>query len=60
VQKALPGGRHGRAELTIGATLAPVFRKKKKADGTGGWWLQTETSVLYANVTEMHTHDLVG
>ena len=60
VQKALPGGRHGRLEFVIGAQLEGVFRRKAKDDGPGGWWLQTETSVLYPNVAEIHTHDLVG
>jgi len=60
VQKALPGGMHGRLEMTVGNPIANAFRRKGRDDGTGGWWLQYETSVLYPDVREIHTHDIVG
>jgi Uma2 family endonuclease len=60
VQKALPGGRHGNAEIAIALTIGQHFRRKKKDDGTGGWWIMTETSVVYPNTREVPSHDIVG
>ena len=60
VHKALPSGWHGNLELSVGSAIRATFRRKKKEDGTGGWWIQSETSVQYAKTRQILTHDLVG
>jgi len=60
VQKALPGGRHAKGEGGVFRTVSNLFLKKKKDNGTGGWWILPETSVLYQGVRTQHTHDIVG
>lgn len=60
VQKSLPSGKHGKLEMRLGFQIASKFLRKSRDDGTGGWWIQTETSVLHPGVREIHTHDLVG
>lgn len=59
VPKAKPGGEHGEAEASITLALGPFVRRSRR-DGTGGWWLKVETSVLYPTVRQVPTHDLVG
>lgn len=59
VQKALPGGKHGLRQANIVRGLAS-FHRKSRSDGTGGWWILTETSVLYTESRAVTTHDLVG
>lgn len=60
VQKTSLGGRHGRLEGTIVTPILAAFRRKRKDDGTGGWWIMVETSVAYSSAREIRTHDIVG
>lgn len=60
VQKTLPGGRHAKVEGGVFRTVSNIFLRKKRSDGTGGWWILSEASVLYRAVRAQHTHDIVG
>ena len=63
VPKALPGGAHSSVESGILRGISTRFHRTKRNDGSGGWWILTEISVLYKNMSEMGrilTADIAG
>lgn len=53
-----PAGRHGNAELGLGAALRIPFQKGK--DGPGGWWILVEPEVHFIRDTVVAVPDLAG
>jgi Uma2 family endonuclease len=60
VHKALPGGAHAIVEGAILRNISSVFHKKKKENGTGGWWILPEVSIRYYKLERILTADLAG
>ena len=60
VQKTLPSGEHSSAQSEFLRTLLPKFSRKKQGDGSGGWWIRTEVSVLFPTVSQVFTPDIAG
>ena len=60
VQKTLPSGEHSSAQSEFLRTLLPKFSRKKRGDGSGGWWIRTEVSILLPTVAQVLTPDIVG
>jgi len=60
VQKTLPSGEHSSAQSEFLRTLLPTFSRKKQTDGSGGWWIRTEVSILLPSVGQVVTPDIVG
>jgi Uma2 family endonuclease len=56
--QARPSGRHGTAELGLGATLLFPFQRGK--DGPGGWWIVPEPELHFIRDTEVVVPDLAG
>ena len=59
-KKMMPSGEHSDAQVAISRELGKHFQKKPPGDGTGGWWLKTETSVFYPRFERMFNHDIAG
>ena len=59
-KKVMPSGEHSDAQGSIYGELRKHFQKKPPGDGTGGWWLKTETSVFYPRFERMFNHDIAG
>lgn len=59
VRKTAPGPDHGDVQNAIGTEVRRYFRRPGSDDGTGGWWIMTETLVVY-NHLRAFQHDLVG
>lgn len=45
VEKAQPGGRHGRAQAHVASTLLGPFDRRPGGGRPGGWWFATEVEV---------------
>lgn len=60
IQKALPSGEHSSAQSNFLRTLLPTFSRRKQDDGSGGWWIRTEVSILLTLVQDVVTPDIVG
>lgn len=63
VYKALPGGEHAAAEYSFTHGIGAFFNRKKRNDGTGGWWILPEISIQYLKISEkgrMLTADIAG
>jgi Uma2 family endonuclease len=61
--KALPGGHHGYVESCILREVNKNFSKAKRLNGTGGWWIITEVSIFYKQISEKGrqlTADIAG
>lgn len=56
--QARPSGRHGTAELGLGATLLFPFQRGK--GGPGGWWIVPEPELHFIRDTEVVVPDLAG
>jgi len=48
VQKALPSGRHGAAQLLLGSCIRPYNRRTDGPGGPGGWRFASEVEVRLA------------
>ena len=59
VQKVAPKPEHGTTQLAIGDVLGPFRRRPGGPHGPGGWWLMTETEILYSN-GDVFRHDASG
>jgi Uma2 family endonuclease len=46
VEKAIASGRHGGAQVKLGAKLEPYHRRAGRG-GPGGWWFASEAMVLF-------------
>lgn len=51
VYKALPGGEHASMAYSLGLAVGP-FSRRKRDDGTGGWWILSEPTILYRKLRE--------
>lgn len=60
LQKALPSGEHSGAQSDFLRTLLPLFSRRQRGDGSGGWWIRAEVSILLASCQEVVTPDMVG
>ncbi len=58
VEKDAASGRHGGAQLRLGAALQP-YNRRDRASGPGGWWFASECEVLFEN-TQVFEPDLAG
>jgi Uma2 family endonuclease len=58
VQDAMTSFEHSDAQAALAAELKPRFGGRGP-EGTGGWWLGTEVTVLYAP-DQGYRHDLAG
>ncbi len=58
VEKDAASGRHGGAQLRLGAELQP-YNRRERASGPGGWWFASECEVLFEN-TQVFEPDLAG
>ena len=52
VYKALSGGKHSHIENRVSTNVSHLFDRKKRKDGSGGWWILTEASIQYRKVSE--------
>ncbi len=60
VYKANPGGEHGDRQLAIGSVLRTLFARKPQGNGTGGWWIMSDVSILYTKLERILEPDIVG
>ena len=52
VRKAMPTGRHGRAQSRIASRIGGPFDRRPGGRFPGGWWSVTEV------VVELETHEV--
>jgi Uma2 family endonuclease len=60
VDRAMPTAAHGAVQTKVGAVLSPFNRRPGGPRGPGGWWILTETDILYPRTEEVFRHDLSG
>lgn len=58
VYKALPSSEHSSSQSAIDSIIKNEFQWKRK--GPNGWWIMTETSVIYDGRPNGFIHDLAG
>ena len=58
VEKEAASGRHGGAQLRLGAHLDP-YNRRPGGRGPGGWWFATEVEILFED-TQVFRPDVAG
>ena len=60
IRKSLPGKKHAQAETRIVAHMDRFFSRRKRDDGTGGWWILSEISIQYQATGRRLIADIAG
>jgi Uma2 family endonuclease len=60
VRKAMPGGEHGALAANVTIRVGSLFSRKKRDDGTGGWWILSDVSVRYRRLERILEPDIAG
>ena len=60
VYKTHPDGEHGDRQGAVISALRTIFNRKPQGNGTGGWWIMSDVSILYTKLERILEPDIVG